>query len=74
MDEKHYIKSESGDALSESHLDAAHMSPGDIAPPGTPGTGEASCRVCLGTGKRDGAECENCGGTGIVTEGLSAGA
>jgi hypothetical protein len=72
--EKHYIQFQSGDALSESHLDSAHMSPGDIAPPGTPGTGEAVCRVCAGRGEVDGNECQNCGGTGSVTEGLSAGA
>ena len=28
--------------------------PGDQAPPGTPGTGENTCRTCQGTGKVDG--------------------
>jgi hypothetical protein len=72
--EKHYIKFEGGDALSASHMDAAHMSPGDVAPPGTPGTGEDFCRVCAGTGQLESKECQNCGGTGLITEGLSAGA
>lgn len=46
------------------------MHPGDEAPPGTLGTGEDFCRECRGTGKIDGRECDNCGGTGIVTEGI----
>lgn len=46
------------------------MNPGDEAPPGTPGTGEAMCPVCNGSGKRDQQACPNCGGTGIVIEGI----
>jgi len=42
------------------------MSPGDEAPPGTPGTGENLCPECGGDGKRDGRPCPNCGGTGKV--------
>lgn len=44
--------------------------PGDEAPPGTPGTGEDLCRDCAGTGRRDGAECPTCNGTGRIIEGI----
>jgi DnaJ-class molecular chaperone len=44
--------------------------PGDEAEPGTPGTGEALCPVCAGKGKVDGRDCDNCGGTGKITEGV----
>ena len=44
--------------------------PGDEAPPGTPGTGEDICRACRGTGKQDGKDCPECGGTGKVIEGV----
>jgi len=44
--------------------------PGDQADSGTPGTGEALCPVCGGSGRVDGAECENCLGTGKVIEGI----
>lgn len=44
--------------------------PGDQAPPGTPGTGENTCRTCHGTGKVDGKPCTECGGTGVVVEGI----
>lgn len=46
------------------------MNPGDDAPPGTPGTGEAICPVCSGSGRHDGESCETCGGTGKVTQGI----
>lgn len=46
------------------------MNPGDEAPPGTPGTGENICPVCGGSGRIDGKSCENCGGTGVVIEGI----
>ncbi|HMQ35310.1 MAG TPA: hypothetical protein PKD53_31615 [Chloroflexaceae bacterium] len=46
------------------------MSPGDEAPAGTPGTGENVCPVCGGEGTVDGGECANCGGTGVVIEGI----
>ena len=48
--------------------DPAH--PGDEAPPGTAGTGEDVCPECHGTGRLDGSECVNCGGTGVVVEGV----
>lgn len=46
------------------------QNPGDDAPAGTPGTGEDVCPDCRGTGRRDGRECETCGGTGHVVEGI----
>uniref|UniRef100_UPI004039BD6F hypothetical protein n=1 Tax=Variovorax sp. BK018 TaxID=3450241 RepID=UPI004039BD6F len=47
---------------------------GDEAPEGTPGTGEALCRVCGGTGKaRVGTTCPSCGGTGHVIVGIGGG-
>ena len=50
--------------------DTAAMSPGDEAPPGTPGTGEAMCPDCKGSGRIAGAPCETCSGTGRVVEGI----
>jgi hypothetical protein len=47
--------------------------PGDEAPPGAPGTGEDICPVCAGSGKLEGASCENCGGSGRVIEGIGGG-
>lgn len=44
--------------------------PGDQAPPGTPGTGENACPVCHGSGRSETGECQNCGGTGKVVEGI----
>ena len=52
---------------------AAGTNPGDEAEPGTPGTGEDICPVCSGKGKVDGRECQNCGGTGKVIEGIGGG-
>lgn len=52
-------------------LPSDKMSPGDQAPPGTPGTGENICPVCSGEGTVDGQKCVNCGGTGMVIEGIS---
>ncbi len=45
-------------------------SPGDQAPPGTPGTGENICPACHGSGRIDTQACQNCGGTGKVVEGI----
>jgi DnaJ-class molecular chaperone len=44
--------------------------PGDQAPAGVPGTGEALCPVCGGSGRIDGAQCENCNGSGKIIEGI----
>lgn len=46
------------------------MSPGDEAPEGTPGTGEAVCPTCGGSGKEGGKACPTCEGTGKVTVGI----
>lgn len=52
---------------------AEPLNPGDDAAPGTPGTGEDLCRRCGGSGRIDGVECPNCGGTGKVIEGIGGG-
>jgi RecJ-like exonuclease len=44
--------------------------PGDEADPGTPGSGEAPCPKCAGSGKKGDQECPNCGGSGLITEGV----
>jgi hypothetical protein len=44
--------------------------PGDETSPGSPGTGEALCPVCAGSGRRGGERCENCEGTGRIIEGI----
>lgn len=49
---------------------APPMSPGDEAPPGTPGTGENLCRRCGGSGQLQGQACPDCSGTGRVTVGI----
>ena len=40
--------------------------PGDEAPPGTVGTGDAICPDCAGTGRKGAERCPNCNGTGKV--------
>lgn len=47
--------------------------PGNEAPPGSLGAGEALCPDCAGSGTRDGAECPTCEGTGKVVEGIGGG-
>jgi DnaJ-class molecular chaperone len=49
---------------------SSKMNPGDEAPPGTKGTGEAPCHLCGGTGRLQGQPCPECGGTGKVTQGV----
>jgi len=49
------------------------LQPGDEAAPGTPGSGEDVCRVCNGSGVKDGEECPACGGTGWIVEGIGGG-
>jgi DnaJ-class molecular chaperone len=46
------------------------LNPGDQAAPGTPGTGEDTCPVCHGTGTLGATPCQNCGGTGIIIQGV----
>ena len=53
--------------------DANTMKPGDEAEPGTKGTGDDICPVCGGTGKKDGSECAECSGTGIITRAIGGG-
>ena len=48
-------------------------SPGDEAPPGTPGTGENLCPRCNGSGRIDGRPCPECDGTGRIVEGIGGG-
>jgi RecJ-like exonuclease len=50
------------------------LNPGDDAAAGTVGTGEDVCPVCKGSGKSEqGKECQNCGGTGKIIEGIGGG-
>jgi hypothetical protein len=49
------------------------LKPGDVAPTGTPGTGENTCPQCRGTGKLGGKPCPNCRGTGKVVQGIGGG-
>jgi hypothetical protein len=46
------------------------LSPGDVAAPGTPGTGENICPACDGDGRVDGVTCANCRGGGKVIAGI----
>ena len=48
----------------------APMSPGDEAPPGTPGTAPNVCPRCGGNGRVGGNVCENCQGTGQINVGI----
>lgn len=51
----------------------AELKPGDEAAPGTPGTGEQTCPVCGGSGVIGSQRCENCEGTGRITQGIGGG-
>ena len=44
--------------------------PGDQAPPGTPGTGEAVCPACGGSGRDGEQACATCDGSGKVIQGI----
>ena len=50
-----------------------HINPGDMAPPGTDGTGEDLCPKCGGTGMFEGEACDQCDGTGKVVAGIGGG-
>jgi hypothetical protein len=53
---------------------APARAPGDDAPPGTPGTGEAVCPACGGSGRAaGGGVCPNCEGSGTVVAGIGGG-
>jgi len=47
--------------------------PGDEAAPGSPGSGEAICPDCNGTGQRNGGPCPTCEGTGKIIQGIGGG-
>jgi DnaJ-class molecular chaperone len=49
------------------------LNPGDVAPPGTQGTGEDICPECQGSGRIASGPCPNCGGTGKVIAGIAGG-
>ena len=49
------------------------ISPGDMAPEGTPGTGEELCPNCGGAGEVHGQECPSCLGIGKVIAGIGGG-
>jgi hypothetical protein len=50
---------------------APRPSPGDEAPPGTPGTGEDVCPECNGSGKAArGGTCPSCQGSGRIVRGI----
>jgi hypothetical protein len=55
-----------GDAMP----DNTDLTPGDEAPPGTPGTGENLCPARNPSGKKDSRKREQCNGTGKVIEGI----
>lgn len=54
----------------ESIMTDEPLNPGDVAEPGTPGTGENICPKCEGSGRIDDVECPVCGGSGKVIEGI----
>lgn len=47
--------------------------PGDEAAPGTPGSGEALCPRCSGSGHAEGGACPVCDGTGVINAGVGGG-
>jgi len=51
----------------------AALDAGDEAQPGTPGTGEAVCQRCGGSGRAANGLCPTCGGTGKVVHGIGGG-
>ena len=53
--------------------DTDPIKPGDVAPPGTPGTGEDLCPKCSGSGKLGSDTCSECKGTGKVISGVGGG-
>lgn len=58
----------------EAPAPVAAPAPGDEAPASTPGTGEAVCPACGGSGRTAaGGECPDCAGTGKVVHGIGGG-
>jgi hypothetical protein len=64
------LKAEREPMIASDPVSASQPAPGDDAPEGTAGTGEAICPECEGTGKVDGKTCENCDGSGKVVQGI----
>jgi len=58
------------DQPGQSMPETTPMSPGDEAPPGTPGTGPDVCPRCGGSGRIDSGPCPECDGTGQVNVGI----
>ena len=52
---------------------APKLNPGDEAAPGSPGTGEAVCPECGGSGRLNGERCPNCRGSGKIVRGIGGG-
>ena len=52
---------------------ASNLRPGDDVAEGTAGTGEQTCPVCGGSGLIDTQRCENCEGSGKITQGIGGG-
>lgn len=59
--------------MSNEETEYDRMSPGDEAPPGTPGTGQDVCPRCGGSGQIDGQTCPECDGTGRIVEAVGGG-
>lgn len=53
-----------------SHPATPSSKPGDEAEPGTPGSGEAVCPRCGGSGRDADRPCAPCGGSGKVVQGV----
>jgi hypothetical protein len=51
-------------------MNEQEANPGDVAPPGTPGTGENICPQCSGSGKFEDRTCPSCNGSGKIIEGI----
>ena len=49
------------------------LNPGDVAPADAEAAGEDLCPNCGGSGRQADQECEVCGGTGKVIEGIGGG-
>ena len=62
----HAKKTDADFQLSTYELDGRiRLNPGDVAPPGTPSTGEGPCTDCQGKGQVTGQRCRTCDGSGI---------
>lgn len=64
------IEEKSNQPSDDTRVETAAINPGDIAPAGTPGTGDNLCPDCSGSGRLGQRECQTCGGSGRVIEGV----